>query len=86
MGIARKEVIELSNAIHIGSQIDKGGVEAIKEAIKEILNASFDHRSNMVTCKALETLQDATDISVSNVSISGCHINMNPEKEDNDEI
>ena len=71
----------MSNAIHIGGSIDSEGLSTLAASIERVLAASFAHRSSKVTVKALETLQDGSDVSVSNVTISNCSIVLPDEKE-----
>jgi len=59
--------------IQAGS-IDSDVLQAQTESIVEVLNASLLHHNPDVTLKALETLQDMSDVSINGTTIDSCTV------------
>ena len=56
-----------------GVQIDEEALENTANCIKELLDASFEHRSEAVTLEALKTFQTMiNNINAQRINVSNC--------------
>lgn len=78
----------MNTAINVcGGKIDKETADIAKDAIVEVLKATFDHRSEAVTLAALGVIKGSLKSSADYMTISDVNINMSLEpelKEDTD--